>query len=212
MRDRWIGLVLIIIMYMFGYWAFPQVRSSVPLHSNEQAQVDFEATPFEAIVFPPILASLLFLIMLVDRRSQVQNQHDQYIDNMAWLLVNLTIAIICVMYFAVLGRYFDWITEVRLAVIFSFGFACIVIGYYLPFTKREEWIGIRTPWTQQSDVVWQRTHEFARWTFIAGGILISIAAWFPKPDRRYLAMFGFLIAALLPTFYSYVIWRRTKKL
>jgi uncharacterized membrane protein len=209
MRNKWIGLVLIFIMYLFAYWAFPNVRSSVPLHANEQAQVDFEASPFEAIVFPPVLASLLFFIMLVHRQSQAPNAHDQYIDQMAWLLLNLSIAIICVMYFAVLGRYLDWITEVRQAVIFSFGLAFVIIGYYLPFTKREEWIGLRTPWTQQSDVIWQKTHNFGRWTFMAGGVLIALAAWFPKPDRRILAMFGFLLAVLLPTFYSYYTWRRT---
>lgn len=211
MRDKWIGLALILIMYLFGYWAFPYVQTSVPLHSNEQAQVDFEASPFEAIVFPPVLASLLFLIMLVHRRSQTANQHDIYIDHMAWLMLNLTIAIICVMYFAVLGRYFDWITEVRRAVIFSFGLACIIVGYYLPYAKREEWIGIRTPWTQHSDAVWQKTHDFGRWSFIAGGLLILIAAWMPKPDRRILAMLGFLLAVLLPAFYSYFIWRQTSR-
>jgi uncharacterized membrane protein len=207
MTGRWFGLICVALMYLFGYWAFPYVQTNVPLHSVNEGVVDLWATPFEAVVFPPVLASLLYLIMVVHRR-QSTTRHEQYIDHLAWLLMNLAIGLLCVMYFAILGRYFGWLTEVRRAFVLAFGLAMITVGYYLPRTKPEEWIGLRTPWTLASQSVWHKTHLFGRWTFLLGGLLISIAAWLPQEERRTLSMTGFLLATLLPIVYSYLAWRR----
>jgi uncharacterized membrane protein len=124
--------------------------------------------------------------------------------------MNLAIAVLCVMYFAVIGRYLGLITEVRRAVVFSIGMAFVTIGYYLPRTKQEEWIGLRSPWTLASKTVWAKTHLFGRWTFVVGGAIIGLASWLPKEERRTVSMLGVLLATLLPLLYSYVIWRREK--
>lgn len=208
MTGRWFGLICLAVMYIFAYFAFPYVQSPVPLHSNDEALVDLWATPFEAVIFPPILASLLYLIQLVHRQSQTTNRHDLYIEHLAWLLMNLAIVILCVIYLAVLCRYFGWLSEVRRAVLLASGLGFISIGYYLPRTKREEWIGLRTPWTLASQTVWDSTHRFGQWTFLFGGVIIAASAWFSKSDRRAISMIGFLVATVLPAIYSYIAWRR----
>lgn len=201
------GLVFLAVMYLFGYWVFPYVQTPVPLHSTDDALVDLWATPFEAVVFPPVLASLLFLIQLVHQRSQSMNQHEQFIDHLAWLLTNLAIGLLCVSYLAILFRYLGWLTEVRRAALLAGGLAFISIACYLPRTKQEEWIGLRTPWTLASTVVWKKTHQFAQWTFILGGLLICLSAWLSKSNRQLVSMIGFLCATLTPVVYSYLAWR-----
>lgn len=208
MTGRWFGLIFLMVMYAFAYFSFPYVQTPVPLHSNDAAQIDLWATPFEGVIFPPVLASLLYLIQLVHRRSQTMSRHEVYVDHMAWLLMNLAIVIVCVIYVAVLCRYFGWLTEVRRAVLLASGLGFIIIGYYLPRTKREEWIGLRTPWTLASQNVWDKTHRFAQWTFLLGGLVIASSAWLSQSDRRIVSMFGFLLATLLPAVYSYIVWRR----
>lgn len=207
MTDHRFGIVFLGIMYLFGYWVFPHVQTPVPLHSTNDALVDLWATPFEAVVLPPVLASLLYLIQLVHRRGQFTNTHELYIDHLAWLLMNLAIGLLCVGYVAILFRYLGWLTEVRRSALLAGGLAFISIAYYLPRTKSEEWIGLRTPWTLASPVVWKKTHQFAQWTFILGGLILCLSALLSKFDRHFVAMIGFFCATVTPFFYSYFVWR-----
>jgi len=211
MTGRWFGLIIIACMCLFALWVFPSIQTPVPVHSNEAAEVDLWASPFEAIIIPPILALFLYLIMLANRPHRYLTAHEQYIDHMAWLILNMGLAMLCVMYIALLGRSLGWVSEVRRAVILAFGLATIILGYYLPHVRSHEWLGIRTPWTLANSVVWNKTHRLGQWSFLVGGLIICVAAWLQKPYRRDLSMLGFIMAAGIPIIYSYFIWRRDNR-
>lgn len=208
MTSRWFSVICILIMGLFGIWCLTRITTPVPLHSNENAVVDVWATPLQAILIPPLFAIGLYMAMLLGRRGHHETAHTQYVDQMAWLALNMTLAVLCVLYIAILGRSLGWVTEVRRAVVFAFGMATFIAGYYLPRAQAHEWVGIRTPWTLKHPQIWDKTHQAARWTFIMGGIMICSAAWLQKPYRRNLAMIGFVCAVLVPVVYSYLLWRR----
>ena len=212
MTGRWFGFIIITGMCLFALWAFPHIQTPVPLHSNERAAVDLWASPFEAILLPPMFTLILYLIMFANRPGQYLTAHEQYINRMAWLVLNMVVGMLCVMYIALLGRSLGWVTEVRRAVVLAFGLGMVFLSYYLPRAKTYEWTGIRTPWTLASQVIWQKTHQLGQWTFLLGGVLICIAAWLPKPLRRDLSMIGFMFAVVVPIIYSYIIWRREFRL
>ena len=208
MTTRWMGLLLIGGIVLFGVWIAPRIQTPVPLHSNDMAQVDLWATPVEALVTIPGCALGLFLIALILRRGQHTDAHAQYLDRIAWLVFNLMIAMLGVMFVALLGRADGWVTEVRRAVVFAFGLALMVMSYYLPYAQSKEWVGIRTPWTLADERIWGKTHLVGRWMFLWGGIMICCAAWLSKPYRRDLSMAGFMIAVIVPIIASYCFWRR----
>jgi uncharacterized membrane protein len=208
MTGRWFGLIVIIGMSLFALWVFPDIQTMVPLHSNDEAVVDLQAHPFTAIFLPPLFALGLYLIILANRPGQYMTAHEEYVERITWLALNMTLGVLCVMYIALLGRSLGWVTEVRRSVVLAFGLATIILGYYLPKARSYEWIGIRTPWTLTSRRIWNKTHQFGRWIFFIGGMMICIAAWLPKPHRRNLSMIGFICTIVIPVFYSYLIWRR----
>lgn len=208
MTGRWFGLIIIMSMGLFALGMFPDIQTPVPLHSDDRAMVDLWATPLEAVFLPPLFTLVLYLVMLANRPGRYMTAHEQYVDRMSWLAMNLTLGMLCVIYIALLGRSLGWVTEVRRAVVLAFGLSTIILSYYLPMARSHEWIGIRTPWTLASHLVWNKTHRLGQWTFLIGGIMICIAAWLPKPHRRDISMIGFICAIVIPVFYSYIIWRR----
>ncbi|SVB55894.1 uncharacterized protein METZ01_LOCUS208748 [marine metagenome] len=208
MTSRWFGLIIISCVSLFALWVFPSIQTPVPIHSSEMAQVDLWASPFEAIILPPIMILVFYLIMLANRPNRYLTAHEQYIDRVSWLFLNMGLAVICVMYIALLGRSLGWVSEVRRAVILAFGLATIILSYYLPKVRSHEWLGIRTPWTLANSVIWKKTHHLAQWSFLVGGLMICVASWLQKPYRRDLSMLGFVMAVGIPTIYSYFIWRR----
>lgn len=211
MTSKWCALVLIIGMSLFGWWAHSQLHTPVPVHSNEQAQVDLWVSPLVAVLVIPLVSLGLYLAVLIGRRTRPVDGHDQYLYHVSWLLLNLVVVFLSVVYGALLGRALWWITEVRRAVVFAFGLLTLVVGYYIPRARLNQGIGIRTPWTLVSPSVWEKTHRFGGWAFAIGGLLICLAAWLQKPYRRNLSMIGFICTILAPAIYSYVVWRRESR-
>jgi uncharacterized membrane protein len=70
-------------------------------------------------------------------------------------------------------------------------------------------MGVRTPWTLASDVVWERTHRLAAWLFTGGalvGLVLVLVGLHPL-----IAFAPFAVAALAPIFYSLVLYKRLEK-
>jgi uncharacterized membrane protein len=91
------------------------------------------------------------------------------------------------------------------------GLMFIVLGNFLPRLRSNWWMGVRTPWTLESERVWRETHRMAGWTFVAGGAVAVLAVLLPAPLRFPIGFAGLMGGGLLPVIWSYVLWRRYKK-
>ncbi|MDX1444523.1 MAG: SdpI family protein, partial [Gammaproteobacteria bacterium] len=96
--------------------------------------------------------------------------------------------------------------DMTMLVLLGMGGLFIVLGNFLGKTRKNFFIGIRTPWTLASDEVWIRTHRLAGWLFVAVGILFIGAA--PFGASHVVIISGAVIAALVPTFYSLWLYKR----
>lgn len=93
----------------------------------------------------------------------------------------------------------------RIAPIFV-GLVFILIGNYLPKTKQSYTLGIRLPWTLNSEENWNRTHRLGGWLFVIGGlclIVMSFIGWSPAAFLILIAVVG-----LVPIVYSYLLYRK----
>lgn len=83
------------------------------------------------------------------------------------------------------------------------------LGNVLGKVQRNFWIGIRTPWTLASDVVWVRTHRVGAWLFVAGGLAGFVLVLLGVNGMVALAVFG--VFAVAPVFYSLWLYKRLEK-
>jgi uncharacterized membrane protein len=70
------------------------------------------------------------------------------------------------------------------------GVMFMVIGNYLGKTRKNFFLGIRTPWTLASDEVWGRTHRLAGRLFIVLGLIMLSGVFFEVPVQLLLWMVG----------------------
>ena len=89
------------------------------------------------------------------------------------------------------------------------GVLFILIGNYLPKTKQSYTMGIRLPWTLNSEGNWNRTHRLAGFLWVIGGIafiLFSFIGW-------NLAAFLIILAIMTlgPIVYSYLHYRKEER-
>ena len=130
-----------------------------------------------------------------------QNISDKVIILMMWLCPIISILGCGSTYLYELNHGFN---SVPIAIGFV-GCLFLVMGNYMPKMKQSYIIGIKIPWTLNSEENWNRTHRLAGRVFMLAGAITIIAG--------FLQMFTFVIislfvAALIPTLYSFVLYKK----
>lgn len=86
------------------------------------------------------------------------------------------------------------------------GLLIILIGNYLPKCKQNYTTGIKLPWTLSSEENWNRTHRLAGKLFIIAGFVMTLSTFLDISS--YIPIAILIIAAAVPTIYSYVLYRK----
>lgn len=81
----------------------------------------------------------------------------------------------------------------------------LVVGNYMPKMKQSYTLGIKLPWTLNSEENWNRTHRFAGGLWMAVGVLVLIGGF---AEQFWVVFVAILVAALVPTVYSYVLYKK----
>ncbi len=88
------------------------------------------------------------------------------------------------------------------------GILFLVLGNYLPKMKQSYTLGIKTPWTLDHEVVWNKTHRLAGPCFMVAGMCMCLTPLLPSPWRFAVMMVSIALAAGIPGVMSYVYYRR----
>lgn len=91
------------------------------------------------------------------------------------------------------------------------GLLYVILGNYMKTIKTNYFIGIRTPWTLENDIVWKKTHKLAGKYWFIGGLLVILLGFIlePKPNMVSFIIITTIIT-IIPVVYSYVIFKQLK--
>ncbi|NQT61090.1 MAG: SdpI family protein [Bacteroidetes bacterium] len=195
---------------------YARLPEQVPMHWDLSGQVD-SWRPRYFIFFTALLPALFVLLLRVipniDPKSESFSRHGK-----AYGIV----AVVVILF--LLGMH--WVT-----ILFSLGFAIkidivirgligitfIIIGNYLPQAKQNYTFGIKTPWTLDNEVVWNRTHRFGGFAFVISGIITIISLvlsllWesFNQRMSFWVVIISCVAAVALTTLYSYLEFRKVQ--
>jgi len=159
-----------------------------------------------AFGIPILLAAInLYSNFRVNRDPKVENASSAIRSLSRWLVPVLSVVMVPVMLFMAMGKQ---IPIVMIASVIS-GAVVAICGNYLPKCKRNYTIGIKLPWTLDSENNWNRTHRFSGFVWVIGGLIIIINAFVQIP---YLPIAVIICLLLLPFLYSYLFYRTKVKL
>lgn len=89
------------------------------------------------------------------------------------------------------------------------GVLFIIIGNYLPKCRQNYTVGIKLPWTLNDEENWNRTHRFAGWMWMIGGLLFIVSA-FVNVRGMWTTLVLMLLMIFVPLIYSFVHYVRHK--
>lgn len=203
-----ISLALTAAALLAGLLLWERLPDAMASHWNVRDEADGFMPKFWGVVLLPLVsAALLALLFLLP-------QTDPLKANLAQFRGTYHLFVVCVAVFmsGIHGLTLAWNLGFRFAmssaVMPMLGLLFFVVGYLLRETKRNFFVGIRTPWTLSSDAVWEKTHRLGAVLFMASGALALLGGFFGGTTALALLLLPSLGSALFLTVYSYVLYRR----
>ena len=210
MRMRTVLLILGVIFILslgVGVLAYPYLPQQVASHWNAQGQVNGYSSRLVGIALMPamligISLLLLFIPEIDPLKANTQLFRTEYNGFIAvfalfmFYIHALTVAIN-------LGLAVD-MTQLMFP---AFGLLIFYMGLLLGKAHRNYFIGIRTPWTLNSETVWNKTHRLGSKLFQFAGAITLLGVFFPR-YAIYILLVTILGTVLLTTVYSYFAFRQ----
>ena len=193
----------ILILIIFNILFYDKMPAELPTHWNFQGQADGYSSRFDAMVLTHgfLVVMNIFACFMLDNdpRNKKQKNFLMTLSKLAMPAIMIVVYTITVM--VGLGR------DVNVSVIIPLfvGLLFIAIGNYLPKTRRNYTMGIKLPWTLNSDENWRRTHRLGGICFIIIGFCLIISV-FLKSEIIFIA--SLIIGTIIPSVYSYYLYTK----
>ena len=195
--------LVILIPILAGILLWDRLPARMPTHWNAAGEIDgWSSKPFAVFGLPGILLALHWLCVLGTAADPKKRNHSEKLLHLVhWITPALSVVLGAVTYLTALGQ------PVRIEVLLPLltGLLFTIIGNYMPKCKQNYTIGIKIPWTLNSEENWNRTHRFAGRLWFLGGLLI-IATGFLGNVWIFLTIT--LVMAFIPFLYSYALHRK----
>ncbi|MDU5460076.1 SdpI family protein [Anaerococcus vaginalis] len=194
-----ISILLFAIVNLLFYKKMPE---TLPTHWGFNNKIDGYSSKFTALITTPLLLIFLniFSCFMLDNDPKNKDK-----NNFVITIGKATIPLVMLITF-VISVFYGLGKKINVMVIISIfvGFLLILIGNYLPKTKRNYTVGIKLPWTLNSDENWNKTHRLAGYFFILGGIFFLLT---PFIGNEYLIFLTFMIIGIIPAIYSFYLYK-----
>jgi uncharacterized membrane protein len=218
---RWLILSVLLTLAAFGgslyvyEFQYDRLPEKVPIHWNIHGEPDGWVSKHDVIwtflLMPAVMAGMVVLTAILPWLSPKPFDVERFRDTYGYLMA-LVVALFGFIHLLILfgslepPGAFDlgrWLV----GGIFLF-FA--LIGNVLGRTRRNFWIGVRTPWTLASETVWIQTHRLTAWLFVVIGIAGFVAVVAGVPLVWCFVAF-MTLAVFVPVLYSLVLYKRLER-
>ena len=196
--------IVILFPILWGVMIWSQLPNQISIHFNAAGQANNFQSKALAVFGLPIFLLLvhLFVIFVTARDPKNQTMNEKMGKVIYWLTPIVSLSLSYLIYSKALGST----TNPSIFVSALLGLIFVMMGNYMPKLKVNHTVGIRLPWTLQSEDNWHKTHRLAGKLWVLGGLILLIEAGiqFAVP---YVMGIVILTIVLIPILYSYQLSR-----
>lgn len=199
-------LFLILLSVFSSILIYPSLPEDLASHWGENGQVNGYLPKFWGVALIPfimiIFTVLMYYLPSFDPLKNISKFKRDY---------EIFVVVILAFFFLIHLQVLLWNIGIQISpnliIPIAIGMLFLYIGYLLPKTKRNWFIGIRTPWTMSSDIVWEKTHAIASKLFFIVGIIAFFASIF-QDFLLILIIVPIILAALITVVISYLEFKK----
>jgi len=205
-RTLIITSLVLLIPVIVGLLLWNKLPDPMPSHWNIHGEVDsWSSKAFVVFGLPALMLALQWVCVLASMADpKYENYNPKMIRLMFWICPAIGLVLCFMVYPAALGYSVPVETIMPLLV----GAMFIAVGNWMPKCQQTYTMGIKLPWTLNSEENWNATHRFGGKVWFFGGIVTILTAFF----GNFWILMGILsMMVILPTVYSYLYYRNHEK-
>lgn len=203
-------VALIVASLAISVHFYNDMPEKMATHWNSHEEADgWSGKNIALFMFPTILGLLTVIFLLIPNIDPLKQNLLKFERQFGVFMILLSTFIIIIQ-----GQIISWnkgipispglITTIALGIIFFYA------GILLKSSKRNYFIGIRTPWTLNSDYVWNKTHKVGSILFRIAAIILIFSSLF-KEFTSWIVLITIGIVVIITIVYSYILYSKEEK-
>ncbi|HVZ97819.1 MAG TPA: SdpI family protein [Chitinophagaceae bacterium] len=207
-------LLAILLPYLYLVKIYNSLPARVPTHFGANGRPNDFSNKSSLWLIISLLAGVSILVYLlirflpnIDPKKKAKYSATVF-NKIAVAIVLLMSLISCYAIYAAKAGTFK-----------SGGFLPVVLGIFFAFMgnmmhsiKPNYFVGIRTPWTLESEETWRKTHQLGGKLWFTGGIIIAITGFLVPVNAEVFVMMSIIFTiALWPVIFSYTYFKSIEK-
>lgn len=195
-----------LLPFLIGAIFYGRMPDQMATHFNADFQPDdYSSKEFALFGIPAFMAALfVFCVFMLEADPKKRGMDGRLKTVARWIIPALSVIVQCITISYALDS--TGINLVRFIPVLL-GVLFVLIGNYMPKCRQNYTMGIKLPWTLNSEENWERTHRFGGRLFVAAGLCMIIAAFFGGQVTA--VIFAITIAAcFLPMVYSFMLYKK----
>jgi uncharacterized membrane protein len=208
-------LVIWVLPLVYLLYVYPSLGPTLPIHfdgaGNPNGYGSRKTFVGVVLMISGIglgMALLVRFLPRIDPKKKAKYSQAVFTRISYALLLFMSLLSVIIIYASVKGHFVlpQKFLYPALGIFFAY------LGNLFNNVKPNYFVGIRTPWTLENEVVWRKTHQLAARIWLPGGILLAILGWMlPQAAAHVTFITATLIMALVPVVYSYILFRQLPK-
>lgn len=210
------GIILVLVALVIGslslsVFFYDSLPSTIATHFNANGDANgFSSKAVGLFIFPALLGLLTILFILLPNIDPLKNNLMKFQKRFGMFMILLSAFFIVIQ-----AQLISWNLGIKVSpniiIPLSLGILFFYVGILLKHSKRNFFVGIRTPWTLSNDFVWDKTHHL-------GSILFKVCAIFSilsiifKSTTLWFILTPIIISVVILFIYSYVLYTKEEKL
>ena len=191
--------VLTLCAVIPGFVVYNKLPEKVATHFNMTNEPDSYMPKLAAIVVLPVVLAVMEIICCLITSTDKRTENSRKANTMVRFIIP-------VLAFAIEGMIIlyalEKLTNVGAVTGLLISVLLIVIGNYMPKTRQNSFLGIKTPRTLSDERIWDKTHRFAGFVWTIGGIALLpvflLGLYIP-------ALILMSVFVMIPVVYSFVV-------
>ncbi|MBN2259013.1 MAG: SdpI family protein [Clostridiales bacterium] len=208
-QNKWI-LYLSLISFAATIVVYRLLPDQIPIHWNASGEIDNYGKRYFSLIMGALPIALYYMMIIIPK---IDPRRDNYFKHTkAYAMIQMAIILFFIgIHWVTTAVALGYEMDVSRYIIIGVGLLFLIIGKYMPQLKHNYFVGIKTPWTLASEVVWKKTHQVGGSLFILFGILMVISAFI----KGIFIVFVIITSVIVMVFglfgYSYIIYCKNDK-
>lgn len=197
---------IVLLSFLIGICFYPQMPDPMVTHWNTRGEADgYMSRSWGLFLVPLVLAGTYVLFLAIPKIDPLKENIQKFQKYYYGIMMILFLFLLAIYFHLIL-----WNLGVEISPNLIIPLLLAPLFYYLgvlcEHSRRNWFIGIRTPWTLSSDKVWKKTHILGGKIFRFSAFLVLFGAAFPN-YALYFILVPAIVGTLAVIIYSYIIYK-----